>query len=101
MLPFLVVIRNLDIIRIAFGPSEADTPLFVDPDAELTLAISLQALKSIPRWHTQVLQRIGAVKDEQLPESRRNYRCGEPTGAQPLKNPLCLPVAEAPNHRMP
>jgi hypothetical protein len=54
MLPYLalMVVRDLDVIRIPFGPTEADTPLIVNPDAELSLTITVQTLKSIPRRYT-------------------------------------------------
>jgi hypothetical protein len=50
-----VVIRDLDIIGIAFGPAKTDTPLIVDSDAELAWAIPLKGLEPIPWRHSQIL----------------------------------------------
>jgi hypothetical protein len=42
-----VVVDDFDILGSSFRPAEANAPLVVDSDAELTEAISLQGLQSI------------------------------------------------------
>jgi len=44
-----MVIHNLDFERVSIGPTEADAPLVVDPDAVLPLAIARQSLQTIAR----------------------------------------------------
>jgi hypothetical protein len=61
-----VVIGDLNVESISFTPHEADSPLVVDPDAVLSLAISLQLFQPISRWDSQVLERDRAVQQQQL-----------------------------------
>jgi len=42
-----VIVRNLDIGRIAVDPAQADTPLVIDTDAPLSGAIFLQEFQPI------------------------------------------------------
>jgi hypothetical protein len=51
-----VIIDDLDAVRIAFGPSKADTPLVVDPNAVLSRSIAVEFLKTIPRRHAKVIE---------------------------------------------
>lgn len=51
-----VVVDDLDIERVIVLPSEADTPLLVDPDAVLTHALT----RSILGWECQGGRRHGA-----------------------------------------
>jgi hypothetical protein len=52
-----MVVSDLNIVRVAISPSEADTPLVVDADAVLTGSISPEPLKAIAWRDAQVLQR--------------------------------------------
>src|SRR5512134_1930000 len=92
-LPGLVVVRYLDIKRIAIRPAETDPPLVVDTDAEQSLPIPVQALKPIPRRYRQILQRVGAIQDQELPQSGRNHPCREPPGYS-----MCCRVSVARRH---
>jgi len=40
-LHMLMIVYNFDFVRISFNPLEADAPLLVDPDAVLSLSVSL------------------------------------------------------------
>jgi len=60
-----MIVRDLDIVGVALGPSEADTPLIVDPNAHLPCAIAFQSFESIPGWVAQVLNRDCGIE---LPE---------------------------------
>ncbi len=52
-----MIVRDLDIVGVALGPSEADTSLIVDPNAHLPCAICFQSFESITGWVAQVLSR--------------------------------------------
>jgi hypothetical protein len=43
-----VIVYDFNIPGIVIGPSEADSPLAIDPDAHLAGAIAFENLKSIP-----------------------------------------------------
>ena len=53
--------RYLNIVGTVPLPAETDAPLTVDPDAVLPLALSLQGLKAITRWCSQVPQCLGGL----------------------------------------
>jgi hypothetical protein len=42
-----VIVHNLDIFRVTAIPPKAKTPLIVDPNAELTLAVAFQRFQPI------------------------------------------------------
>jgi len=50
-----VVVGDLDILGVTLGPSEANSPLIVDPNAHLPCAVSFQSFESITGWIAQVL----------------------------------------------
>jgi L-alanine-DL-glutamate epimerase-like enolase superfamily enzyme len=65
-----VVVDDLDIVRIASLPYEADAPLVVDANAVLAPAVALERLQMIAWRGLQVLEDPSAVQIEQLPASR-------------------------------
>ena len=72
MLPgsFLVVVNDFDIFSAVSSPTKTQTPLVVDAYAELTLAISLQCLKIVPRRDAKAGQFGGGMKLQQLTTCR-------------------------------
>jgi hypothetical protein len=60
-----MIVRDLDIVGVALGPSEANTPLIVDPNAHLPCAVSFRSFESITRRVAQVLNRGCGIE---LPE---------------------------------
>ena len=51
-----MVIHDLNIVGVALSPAEANPPLVVDADADLTAPISAQLLQSVGRRNPEVLQ---------------------------------------------
>ena len=93
-----MVVSDVDVVRIAFSPAEADAPLGVDPDAVLTRAVASKLLQSISRRKPQVCKALGSIEVEELAKSNPlNFGCKPPNGL-PLKQPFRLAVREAPNH---
>ena len=62
-----MIVYNLDSHRIISLPGETDAILLVDPDAVLTFAVAMERLQTIPRWYTQIVQRLGRVKLIEFP----------------------------------
>jgi hypothetical protein len=62
-----VVVDDLDVEAITFRPSETDTPLLVDPYAELIRSIARQPFESISRGDSEVDQTLCTVQHAQLP----------------------------------
>lgn len=52
----LVVIDDLDVVRVTVTPPEADSPLGIDPKAVLAPPIAAQRLELVGRRNRQVLQ---------------------------------------------
>jgi hypothetical protein len=48
----LVVIDNLDVMRITVLPPKDDPPSIIDPDAVLAAPFSLECLESVPGWRS-------------------------------------------------
>jgi hypothetical protein len=47
---YLMIVDNLHIIRVAVTPTEAHAPLVIDPNAVLSLTVSIEFLQPIARW---------------------------------------------------
>lgn len=64
-----MIILNNDIVGIAFFPAEADAPLLIDTDAELSFAVSLKCFETV-RWrNTQVVEVNRLIKHSELVQS--------------------------------
>ena len=61
-----MVIHNLNVIRIAIIPGEADAPLVVNPNAVCPGAIGPEQFKLISRRHAKILQSPGLMKVQEL-----------------------------------
>ena len=57
-----MVVRDFDVVDVAFLPPEADPPLLVDADAVLTFAIPFELLQSVSRRYSEIVQRVNIVK---------------------------------------
>src|ERR1700691_4427181 len=64
-----MIVDDLDIMRLALGPTKADAPLIVDPNAPLAHTIPSQRLQMIAGWIAQVLQGQRSIDLPQLPQS--------------------------------
>jgi len=94
-----MIVGNFDLISIASGPFETNPPLIVDPNAMLSLPISLELLKSVSRRVTQILQCVGGVKDQELPHGRSPKLVREPPRPLPSEKQLGVRVAKGLDHK--
>src|SRR5450759_5276096 len=92
----LVIIDHLDAFRCAVAPTEANSPLVVDPDTMLTLGVTAQRLKSVSWNCRHVLQLLGVVQHPKLP-ARHRSNVAEPVAPLALKL-LGLLAAEGSYH---
>ncbi len=65
-----MVVNNLYIFRTFRSPHEANTPLLINANAVLPLAISFQGFKFIAWWYAQVFQNRGPIKLLQFSKCR-------------------------------
>src|SRR5450432_1509272 len=85
-----VVVDDLDMCRSSFIPYETDSPLVVDSDRMLPLAISPQCLKPIAGRNAKIDQRSPDSRDEVSSAQRSGYlaaTCGfvVPTRSTPFR----------------
>src|SRR3989337_1046693 len=95
----LVVVADLDVMRVSLLPAEADPPLVVDPNAVLAGAVSGEALQAVPRGHAELLQPLGGVQKQQLamgPSLQVRWQFAGPFAFEHLPG---LGVSEGSNHR--
>ena len=62
----LMVVNDLNVVGIAASPQETYTPLIIDADAVLTLAVGLQCFQTISWRNHQILQGASTVQVKQL-----------------------------------
>ena len=92
-----VIVHDLDIARPVVGPTEADTPLHVDPNAVLTGAVASQCFQPVTRQRGQVAERLRAVQQGQ-PAHRLIEKAVKRRDTPPLEEPSRPPVFEASYH---
>jgi hypothetical protein len=64
-----VVVHDLDVLRASLSPSEADSPLIVDPDTVLAPAVTTPGFQAVARRHTKIVEAHSSVKDRQIPQA--------------------------------
>ena len=65
-----MVVNYLHIVGILFLPAEADAPLVVDPDAELSPAVALQRFETVATRYTQHLETSSRINQLELASRR-------------------------------
>ena len=93
-----MVVYDLDIVRIAIRPSEANPPLIVDPNAVLAGTIAFELLQPVPRWNAKVIEGFGSIDHSQLAEHGALHIGRIAADALAPEESLRVPVAKAPDH---
>ena len=62
----LVIVDDLNLVSVTFGPNETEAPLVVDANAVLPLAIATKLLQMVARRHPQVMQGLRVVQHYEL-----------------------------------
>ena len=65
-----MIIHNLDVMRIAVMPCEADAPPVIDSNAIRPSAAALQPFKAVSRRHAKILQPQCPMQVQKLPARR-------------------------------
>lgn len=65
-----MIIDNLDRMRIAILPAEANAPLVVDADAVLSHAVTFERFELVARGHFQFFQQPRAMQVQKLAPPR-------------------------------
>src|ERR671924_888211 len=93
-----VVVHDLNFLGDSVGPGKADPPLVVDPDAVLTLTVTLESLQPVARWRSEIFEAHRGVEVAQLPERRSEDSGVVHPDTLALPESLGVPVPERPDH---
>lgn len=93
-----MIIDDLNVKCMTLTPTEADSPLLVDPNAVLTLPITFQSLKLIRAWNQKVLQVSSRVQLLQLHQRPLLNVAGKSLGVLATPDPLGLPATKGLDH---
>jgi hypothetical protein len=99
MVPPSVVVHDLDVLRFAVLPHEADPILVIDPDAVLPPPVTAKGLEVIARKRAQVVESLCCMQLRQLALSDPG-NVPEPTRRVPLEQRLGVSVPEGPDHSL-
>ena len=61
-----MIVNDLDLMRIAVLPSEANAPLIVDPNTVQPSALPSQLLQPVARRNAQIIESLGSIDDDQV-----------------------------------
>ena len=94
-----MVVNDLNLVRRTARPAKAEPPLIVNADTVLTGAIAFELLKPVAGRHAQIIERLGGVQGNQLPEHSAPKVGWISADRLPVKEAGGIPVAEALDHR--
>jgi hypothetical protein len=93
-----VIVHNLDIVSIAIAPDKTDSPMVIDADAMLALAMTRELFKAIAGRNAQILQRLRVVQHREL-ASGDSFDALETRKPQAVEKRFRVPASERPYHR--
>ena len=94
----LMVIDNFNIVRVTAVPAKTDTPLVVDTNAVLTLAIAFQSFETITWRRQKVLQRPRLVQIQQS-TTRGTLDGAKPQHCIVMEQCLCIRRSKGLDHK--
>jgi hypothetical protein len=88
-----VIIANVHFPGVPVAPDKTNTPLVIDTNAVLALAIATQRLQTIAGWRGQVAQSTGRIQLAEFPQ-RNSLDAFETLNRLPVIELLPSPVTE-------
>jgi len=95
----LMIVNDLNFVRIAILPPEADAPLVVHTNTVLAGAIAPELLQSIPRRHAEIVELLGRIHRHKFSQHRAlkiRRIASDPLSSE---QPLGVTIGEGVNHR--
>src|SRR5450432_3627548 len=93
-----VVVDDLDMCRSSFIPYETDSPLVVDSDRMLPLAISPQCLKPIAGRNAKIDQRSSLIQETKFPQRNVLNIWRQLAASSSRPDQLRFGIGKAPDH---
>ena len=97
-----MIVDELNIVGLSFGPSEHDAPLVVDTNAVKPRPVSAKQLEAVARRGAEVEQSLRCVDEIELTNSNPHdvgWELPYVTAAPPVEDIRCSIVAEGADHR--
>jgi hypothetical protein len=93
-----MIVDDCDVKGVTPYELEADSPLIVDPNTPLPLAIALESLKPVRRRLLQILELSRGVELRKAHCGARSNLWRQTSGATGCEEPLGLAVRKRSNH---
>ena len=93
-----MIVHDLDVVRIAVLPVEANAPLVVDVNAVLAGTVALELFEPIAGRHPKILELLGGVDKPELAEQGPMELGRESADWFALEQALGIAIAEALDH---
>jgi hypothetical protein len=68
-----MIIDDFNLLGSPVAPHKTNPPLVVDANRVLTLTVTLEGLQPIAGWLPQIIQRAGAIEEQELATSLPLY----------------------------
>jgi hypothetical protein len=81
-----VIVGDLDLESIALPPDEANSPLVIDPNAVLALAVAREFFEVVSRRNIQICQAIRCIQNPKLDVGPALYIMGKAATWLPIKD---------------
>jgi len=92
-----MVIHDGDFLGAGGGPAKGDSPLIIDANGVESFQPTAQRLKAVSRRHCQVLQTLGTIQLDKLPQ-RHPADCRIPPVLFLVKKLLCIRIGKGLDH---
>lgn len=93
-----MIILDLDIESVSIMPAEAYSPLVVDPDAELSFAVTMEFFQSVAGRHAEIAYFAGGIDEQELPIGESLQRTRKFPGELALEDLFRLLALETSYH---
>lgn len=92
------MVHDLDVMRRAVLPAEADPQLPIDANAVLPRPIALALLQSIPGRYSQFLERDRRIEHQKLAAHHAPQQRRKPPHGLAIKQPFTIAIGETGDH---
>jgi len=94
----LMIVNDLNFVRIAILPPEADAPLLIHTNTVLAGAIAPELLQAIPRRHAEIVELLGRIHRHKFAQHRALKIRRIASDPLPSEQSLGVTIGEGVNH---
>ena len=89
-----MIVNDHDVVGVCAFPPKTHSPLVVDPNAVLPLAIAAEFLEAIPGRHPKIIERFRRVDSNEFTEHDASEICREPPDGLASEQAFGIAIAE-------